>query len=1155
MLNLTRLKKDGGPLTKCISLDANGKLRSDSNDCRMAHGWAERLRLADMGELGAVIGGMPSNEAIALGTLHPRLPDRCEVYTKQYLARLNGSSPHIICRSRDNIDFVPGARAVALLDFDSKQMPSSVRARFGSLGGFIPSLQTVIHSMGDAATVLRASTSSGIYRTDDGTKLPGSDGLHLYLEVTDGPDIQRFLKALNDRLWLNGLGWMAVGKAGAYLPRSIVDAAVGQPERIAFEGAPPLSGPIAQDAEARRPKVRDGAPLDTRMACPDLTTAERAQLRMMEAQEKQRVKPDADKARMAFVDEQVTRHVARGYSRDQALSLVELQCRGILLPSVELPFDDDLTGKTVGDVLANPLAFSGETLADPNEGVDYGRGKAMVMRRADGSVWINTFARGHGSYELKYDLASVKMAVSNAGNNDRVDTFIRCALNAELREDELASAIKLTADLTGPGMVKAIGKAYQDAVKKRAALEEEEGRNRRLSERTDKRVMLEAPRSMAPWLPVVRELNEVLGKSADTIPPMRNLTGTMTTARLAQVPRMRRFSAKGANAEGSHPDEDGSPEQMLLLELSSTEVAELIERHVEYVNKRLDEVHLDTSYVGHFVRRARDDRDGDAAIPIVSAVATLPIVFADGSILAQKEGLDRNFGIVFNIAPELVCVLPNRARITADDIRNAMNFLTDVWLCDVQTSYAGKCALISSVMEIIERSQLSDRPMIWVTAGRRGEGKTTTLRMIVMAATGMHAAASAWTFNEEERRKAILAYFMAGVAYILWDNIPRGARITCPHIERSCTSEWYTDRILGVSRNAVTSCSAVHLFCGNNVGAKGDSASRSLEVKLSVQHAHPENRNFTHADAVAWTEEHRAEILKAIYTIMLGNPALDLPRDAPMPTRFKDWQRLIGSAIEYGAKRCVEAGVIGAEPVEFRKMFIDQEQDAEQLADSPAYALTIVEEIYASLKKDEPHKHPNIAAGVATAINMAGDGVSNEMRERAETLAHWLFGEKGWQPGKAISSKSVGRKLVKQVDNIVSIPGSNEAIVLRSCKDPSTQGAKSGFIYWVERIKDPDPAEPQPDGHDAKADGHDQSQAPGGIPEIAVGGPSFAVGDKVDVRDDNGGLVYQKPVPILRFEHYEDGFYYAVLDTEETARYHRVETLVKGADPKPDGGI
>ncbi len=38
--------------------------------------------------------------------------------------------------------------------------------------------------------------------------------------------------------------------------------------------------------------------------------------------------------------------------------------------------------------------------------------------------------------------------------------------------------------------------------------------------------------------------------------------------------------------------------------------------------------------------------------------------------------------------------------------------------------------------------------------------------MLIMAVFGARAAAAAWSPNEEERRKAILSYFMAGVAYI-----------------------------------------------------------------------------------------------------------------------------------------------------------------------------------------------------------------------------------------------------------------------------------------------------------------------------------------------------------------------------------------------------
>ena len=146
--------------------------------------------------------------------------------------------------------------------------------------------------------------------------------------------------------------------------------------------------------------------------------------------------------------------------------------------------------------------------------------------------------------------------------------------------------------------------------------------------------------------------------------------------------------------------------------------------------------------------------------------------------------------------------------------------------------------------------------------------------MLIKAVTGIWPAAAAWSPNEEERRKALMSYFLAGVPYILWDNIPRGTQISCPHIERSCTSAFYTDRRLGVSEAVRTAAGAIHLFTGNDIGAKGDMASRSLTVRLDADRADPENRDFKHPDPVAWTDAHRVEILRALYTILLGNPTL-----------------------------------------------------------------------------------------------------------------------------------------------------------------------------------------------------------------------------------------------------------------------------------------
>jgi len=76
-----------------------------------------------------------------------------------------------------------------------------------------------------------------------------------------------------------------------------------------------------------------------------------------------------------------------------------------------LPFDDpELAGTTVGVVLADSARFEGETLADPLEGVSYGACKAKIMRRVDGSLWINRFAHGRARYELRFDAATIRVA-------------------------------------------------------------------------------------------------------------------------------------------------------------------------------------------------------------------------------------------------------------------------------------------------------------------------------------------------------------------------------------------------------------------------------------------------------------------------------------------------------------------------------------------------------------------------------------------------------------------------------------------------------------------------------------------------------------------------------------------------------------------------
>jgi hypothetical protein len=208
----------------------------------------------------------------------------------------------------------------------------------------------------------------------------------------------------------------------------------------------------------------------------------------------------------------------------------------------------------------------------------------------------------------------------------------------------------------------------------------------------------------------------------------------------------------------------------VLSRLNEMELAELIERHIDYVAEKGRSAHPPMPFVRHYLERH------DGVLPTVVNIATLPIVLADDNLLAKPEGLARDRGVAFRIPEELLSLMPRRENLTPEAVAAAMRFVCDEWLCDVATDFAGKSMFVAAALTVIERSQLPDRPTFFVTAGRRGGGKTTTVTMLVVAITGTRPAAAAWSPNEEERRKVMLGYFRCGASYIIWDNIPRGTR-------------------------------------------------------------------------------------------------------------------------------------------------------------------------------------------------------------------------------------------------------------------------------------------------------------------------------------------------------------------------------------------
>ncbi len=523
-----------------------------------------------------------------------------------------------------------------------------------------------------------------------------------------------------------------------------------------------------------------------------------------------------------------------------------------------------------------------------------------------------------------------------------------------------------------------------------------------------RRPRIGCPDRDGPWIPVMNFLNDVLGASTDTKPPSRNVDGYVARARKMIIPQ--------THASKSSPNDDDNPppEQWVLSRLDEMELAELIEAHIDFANVKGRSVHLPIPFVKHYQRR------DDQKLPTVVAIAMAPIVLADGEVLAP-DGLDRLRGIIFEIPKELRAMLPRREDCTEDAIREAMRYLCEEWLCDVKADLTGKATIIAAALTMIECTLLPNRPTFFITAGRRGGGKGTTIEMLTMAVIGVRAAMAAWSTNDEERRKTLMAQFMSGVSYIAWDNIERGSQVSCPHIERASTAMFYNDRKLGVTEIVHAAASAIQFFIGNNIRPRGDLASRSLIIELAVDRPDPENRDFKHPDPIDWTETNRAKILRSLYTILIGNPQLKLPRDAPAQTRFKLWWRLVGSAVEHATKLYV-----GNDVFNFKELFVRQEETQDE--DS-----VLLADVLDLMKKQWPVDFTS--SDVAELINDHEGKLCNPLLSGA--LRDFFY--PSMQPGFKTSAKSVGRLLKSQVDNVVRSGG--RILILRSTAQSKVRGS------------------------------------------------------------------------------------------------------------------
>jgi hypothetical protein len=750
---------------------------------------------------------------------------------------------------------------------------------------------------------------------------------------------------------------------------------------------------LAQDPAPRIPQAFDGEAIDTKLIVPRLTEYER----QLVAEAKKASANGLDK-QAGEIRSQHDRILAdkistkTGMPLVSSLRLVSARHRGVLMPHLELEFDH-LGTVSVADVLADPERFVDETLADPLEGIEYGRCKAKVMKADDGGLFIHSFAHGRGIYYLRHDARSAKAAMEKAPANSIVDFAMAILTASEMEADELADFIAATAKSA---------KTAVSAVKARAKKERQErDKSERLAVMAsgdDARIIRDRPKPDDELTPTVTFLDQLFASDPREEPPMRNASGNLVEVQVREPWDLHLLTSDGTNSSAEDLETLKAPVEPSLVRLTPVGVEFLIERHVRWkVDQRTG------CYFGALPRAHIDAlmQFSPSAIPVVRAINTAPLVSMSG-IVIDGAGLDRDTGLFHRIDPLHRACLP-AGRPTDQDVRDAMTFLCDEWLVDVALDQVGKCTALMLALTLIERALLAERPAFFITAGQRGGGKTTLINMITLAVLGRRAAAASWSDNSEERKKALFSYLRQGVSCIAWDNIARGETISCPHIEAALTAPEISDRVLGVSQFEIAPAMTVHVFTGNSIMPRGDMASRSLMLALNVDRPDPENRTFVHVDPMAWTQTNRSRILRALYTLLIAG-ALNRPKVQEAKTRFKTWWSLVGWPMEYAA------GLLGIN-LDCTELFRAGEVRDEE-ASAASMVLTTLQEIF----EDKSFTSREIikVMDVPAIVQVGASPADETGKMRAETLTDAL----GELVGRSLdnpTARSIGKLFQKRL--------------------------------------------------------------------------------------------------------------------------------------------
>lgn len=290
---------------------------------------------------------------------------------------------------------------------------------------------------------------------------------------------------------------------------------------------------------------------------------------------------------------------------------------------------------------------------------------------------------------------------------------------------------------------------------------------------------------------------------------------------------------------------------------------------------------------------------GSWPFPTLEAVTEVPVLRADGSVLAQP-GYDARTRLVYE--PRRGLKLPRIPDApTAAETRAATDVLLDIVADFPFVNDASKHNGLGLLITPIVRPAIPGQvPLALIDKPKRGTGASLFAQMVTAVAFGRVTELTTAPTDDEEWRKKITAALLSGTMVMFFDNVEH--QLSSPSLAAALTAAEWTDRILGTSEMARSLPQrATWIATGNNLRLGGDLQRRSYWIRMDAAVARPWQREgFRHEDLLAYVLGNRAMILAAILTLARAWFAAGCPRaTVPKLGGFDGWATTVGSILAH----------------------------------------------------------------------------------------------------------------------------------------------------------------------------------------------------------------------------------------------------------------